>query len=88
MRHQDSWFWTRRAVMKLSVAGVLLAGYRLLWPSASQAGSPPTTATRSDHEVVDHGETDPFGVSGLGESGRRKSRLGLELCPGRSEPGS
>ncbi len=88
MRHNDSWSWTRRAFMKFSVAGALLAGYKLLWPSAAQAGSRPTTTQRVRHEVVHNVETDPFGMAGLGESGVRKSRLGFELCPGRSGPGN
>jgi len=88
MIHKDSWSWTRRRFMKSSVAGALLAGYKLLWPSVVQAGSLPTTAQRSDHEAIGNVETDPFGVAGLGESGVRKSRLGFELCPGHSEPNS
>ena len=88
MIHKDSWSWSRRTFMKCSVAGALLAGCKLLWPSVAQAGSLPTTTQRSGHEVIHDVETDPFGVAGLGESGVRKSRLGFELCPGRSEPGS
>lgn len=88
MIHKDSWSWTRRTFMKSSVVGALLAGYKLLWPSVAQAGSLPTTTQRSDHEVIHNVETDPFGVAGLEESGMRKSRLGFELCPGRSEPSS
>jgi len=41
MIHKDSWSWTRRTFMKSSVAGALLAGYKLLWPSVAQAGSLP-----------------------------------------------
>jgi hypothetical protein len=88
MIHKDSWSWTRRTFVKYSVAGALLAGYKLLWPSGTQAGSLPTTTQRSGHELIHNGETDPFGVAGLGESGVRKSRLGFELCPGRSGPSS
>ncbi len=90
MTHKDSWSWTRRTFMKSSVAGVLLAGYKLFWPSVAQAGSLPTTTRGSDHEVIHNVETDPFGMAGLGKSGVRKSRLGFELCPGRSvtPPGS
>ncbi len=88
MGRKDSWSWTRRTFMKCSVAGALLAGYRLLWPSGAQAGSLPTTTQRSGDEVIHNVETDPFGVAGLGGRGVRKSRLGFELCPGRSEPGS
>ena len=74
--------------MKASVAGALLAGYKLLWPSVAQAGSLPTTTRPSGHEVIHNVEMDPFGVAGLGESGVRKSRLGFELCPGRRGPTS
>ena len=74
--------------MKFSVGGALLAGYKLLWPSAAQAGSLSTTTRRSGDEVIHNDETDPFGVAGLGERGVRKSRLGFELCPGHSEPRS
>lgn len=88
MIHKDSWFWTRRTFMKSSVAGALLAGCKLLWPSATQAASLPTTAQRSGHTFIHTPETDPFGVTGLGTRGVRKSRLGFELCPGRSEPRS
>jgi hypothetical protein len=88
MIHKDSWSWTRRTFMKSSVASALLAGYKLLWPSFAQAGSLPTTTQPSGHEAIHNVETDPFGVAGLGESGVRKSRLGFELCPGRSEPSS
>lgn len=88
MIHKDSWSWTRRTFMKSSVAGVLLAGCKLLWPSAAQAASLPTAAQRSGHKFIHTPETDPFGVEGLGERGVRKSRLGFELCPGRSEPRS
>ncbi len=88
MMHKDSWSWTRRAFMKTSVAGALLAGYKLLWPSATQAGSLLTTTQRADHEVIHNVETDPFGVAGLGEGGVRQSRLGFELCPGPSDPSS
>lgn len=70
--------------MKTSLVGALLAGYKLLWPSAVQAGSLPTITQRPAHEVIHNVETDPFGVAGLGESGMRKSRLGFELCPGRT----
>ena len=86
MTHKDSLAWTRRTFMKTSVAGALLAGYKLLLPSAAQAGSLPTASQRADHEVIPNVETDPFGVAGLGEGGVRKSRLGFELCPGRSDP--
>ena len=86
MMHKDSWSWTRRTFMKSSVAGVLLVGYKWLWPSVAQADSLPTTPHRSGDEVIHNVETDPFGVAGLGESGVRKSRLGFELCPGRSGP--
>lgn len=86
MAHKDSRFWTRRTFMKSSVAGALLAGYKLLWPSIAQASSLPTTTQRADHDVIHNVETDPFGMAGLGESGVRKSRLGFELCPGRREP--
>lgn len=85
MIHKDSWFWTRRTFMKSAVAGALLAGCKLLWLSATQAASLPTTVQRSDHNVIHIVETDPFGMTGLGGSGVRKSRLGFELCPGRSE---
>lgn len=88
MIRKTSWSLTRRTFMKSSLAGAMLAGYKLLWPSVAQAGGLPTTGPHSDHEVIHNRETDPFGVVGFGESGRRKSRLGLELCPGRSEPGS
>jgi hypothetical protein len=88
MIHKDSWSWTRRTFMKSSVAGALLAAYKLLWPSVAQAGRLPTTTQCADREVIHNGETDPFGVAGLGESGVRKSRLGFELCPGRSDPSS
>lgn len=86
MIRKDSWSWTRRTFMKTSVAGALLAGYKILWPSAAQADSLPTTTQRTDHEVSHKVETDPFGVAGLGDGGVRKSRLGFELCPGRSDP--
>jgi hypothetical protein len=72
--------------MKSTVLGALLAGYKLWWPSVAQAGSIPPTTQRVGHEVMHRVETDPFGVSGLGEAGVRKSRLGLELCPGQNEP--
>lgn len=72
--------------MKTSFAGALLAGYKLLWPAPVQADNLSTTTQRVGHEVVHNVETDPFGVAGLGESGLRKSRLGFELCPGRSDP--
>ncbi len=88
MLHKDSWSWTRRTFMKSSVAGVLLAGYKLLWPSVALADSLPATTQRSVPEVAHNGETDPFGVTGLGERGVRKSRLGFELCPGRSDASS
>ena len=83
MTYKDSWSWTRRTFMKASVAGSPLAGYKLLWPSVAQSGSPSTSTQRPSHEVAHNVETDPFGVAGLGESGMRKSRLGFELCPGR-----
>ena len=83
MIHTDSWSWTRRTFMKSSVAGALLIGYKLLWPSVAQGTSLSTTTQRSGDEVIHNVETDPFGVAGLGESGVRKSRLGFELCPGR-----
>ena len=73
--------------MKSSVVGALLAGYRLLWPSVAQAGNVPSTTQHSSHEVMHGGDTDPFGVLGLGKTGARKSRLGFELCPGRRESG-
>jgi len=84
MTHKDSLAWTRRTFMKTSLGGALLAGYKLLWPSAAQAGNLPTTTQHPDREVIHNVETDPFGVAGLGESGMRKSRLGFELCPGRT----
>lgn len=86
MIHKDSWSWSRRTFMKSAVAAALLAGYKLLWPADAQAGSPPTTAPRLGRDVSHNAETDPFGVTGLGTRGVRKSRLGFELCPGRSEP--
>ncbi|HRI37801.1 MAG TPA: hypothetical protein PLO50_04525 [Nitrospira sp.] len=85
MTRKDSWSWTRRTFIKTSVAGALLAGYKLLWPSAAQAGSLTPTTQHTDHNIIHKVETDPFGVAGLGESGVRKSRLGFELCPGRSD---
>lgn len=88
MIHKDSWSWSRRTFMKSAVAAALLAGCKLLWPADAQAGSPPTTAPRSGRDVSHNAETDPFGVTGLGTRGVRKSRLGFELCPGRSEPRS
>lgn len=88
MIHKDSWSWSRRTFMKSAVAGVLLAGYKLLWQVDAQAGIPPTTAPRSGSDVSYNVETDPFGVMGVGTPGMRKSRLGFELCPGRSEPRS
>lgn len=86
MIRKTSWSLTRRTLMKSSLAGAMLAGYKLLWPSVAQAGPPPTTGSRSDLKVIHNRETDPFGVAGLGEGGRRKSRLGFELCPGRGNP--
>lgn len=74
--------------MKTSVAGALLASYKLLWPSTAQAGSLPSQTQRAGHEVIHNTETDPFGVTGQGKNGPRKSRLGFELCPGGSNPGN
>lgn len=88
MMHKDSWSWTRRTFMKFSFAGALLAGYKLLRPSIAQAGSLPTATQPSCDEIIHNVEIDPYGVAGLGGRGLRKSRLGLELCPGRREPSS
>lgn len=87
MMHKDSWSWTRRTFMKSSFAAALLAGYKVLWASAAEAGSHPTIHS-SGQNVIRNIETDPFGVAGLGEPGIRKSRLGFELCPGRPDPGN
>lgn len=88
MIHKDSWSWTRRTFMKSSIAGALLAGYKLLWPSVAQSGSLPAPPQHSSQEGLHNVETDPFGVAGLGERGMRKSRFGFELCPGHNRPNS
>ena len=44
MQHPDSWFWTRRSLLKTSVVGLLLLGSRLLRPSVARANELPDGA--------------------------------------------